>query len=248
MTTLVGMKYDGGIILASDLAMTRSFTEDYGDFTIRRRIIIPTRKIHVSEDGNLALAATGRVGDDPFQDPLHDILKPTDLDMNGRISKGDFPEFRDLHVYKRWDREVADNDNTSILLLASRYKDNQGLYVVSPLGKISPVNGYGIKAKGSGQEHAERFLSGALEAKIQSGAFLSVKHFMDQLTSYEALQLARGAVEAGATDPHTRYWDAVLVDNKGILDVGEFYRQKSAESEENIMEGLKGRLASHEKD
>jgi hypothetical protein len=249
MTTIVGMHYRPGngdtdkeaIVLASDITRTFFGTKDIGEVILKTKVHGSGAKIFADcPGGEFAIASTG-LGVDRFKKEVlkSSSAKPEDhksdeekqraqaLDLRRGMDEikdkgtADFPAFRNLNLDNciGKDRKSFDPQNLTQLILASRYEQRLGLYVVWPMGLIEPCYA-GWGAWGSGSEYATPFIETRL-------------HLVSGLK--DMIDIAVDSVYyAGSKDPNSGGVDLFVVDKDAITSHRDIFQKEGREYDSRV--------------
>ncbi len=227
MTTIVGLRADEGkkgIVLASDLSGTRERWEAKGDVAVREQTKHDTQKIYYSDDRKLAVCSSGRF-DTPYVAFLTRLLKgEIDFEKVLEDKKG-FPEFRDLNI-SRWQGMIPTDDSTT-LLIATRYNKTPRLHSCYPLGAVIETDGTSI---GSGSKYALDYLS---NSRTLIPGYLTLRKGID---------LAVESLDRAARDIYTGGLDLTVVTKDKIHEFGKDLSDSIEKAKRETVEEIKQRL------
>jgi 20S proteasome alpha/beta subunit len=225
MTTIIGINAAGygtkGIILASDLAGTRSDWSPQGDVAIRLQRKSEVQKIYVDDRKEIAVASSG-VHDQLYTNFLLEILDRK-IDLKSAIEKGSLQEFLDMHL-KRWGGRNPDLDYTNGLLFVTRFGEPR-LFSCYPMGKIEEIDSW--IPIGSGSRYARDYILGQ-QVLIPGRCSLE-----------RGIDLAVGSLQSASEDIYTSGLDIVVATNDNIVQFGEDIRIAIEDARKNAIEGIK---------
>ena len=208
MTTLIGLvtkKDETGVILASDLTTTHESWETKGDVAVRKQSQTESRKIHVSDDKNLAVSMAG-LRDTNYTEFLYDLIHGK-IDFQKSIKRGSFKELLDLNL-SRFNGGTWQNQYTNSLLIATNYGGEPKLWTCFPLGRIEERIHTSV---GSGSEDALNYIN---------------RQTADNLSSREidiprGIYLVTAALHAASADLYTRGLDIVVLTKTKTYEFGD---------------------------
>ncbi|MBM3233277.1 hypothetical protein FJZ18_03885 [Candidatus Pacearchaeota archaeon] len=224
MTTLVGIvacKGTPGVVLASDIASTRTEWEERGDVAYKRLTRTNAQKIHISRSNEFAVCMAG-IADSDYCQFLYDLLEGK-IPLKESLEKGHFEELFRLN-YNRFGGKTWNSSAQNSLLIASRYEGKPKLYTCWPLGRIEERLGTSI---GSGSEHALRYFD---EQKYLS---------FEQISLSDAASMADSALERAATDIYTGGFDMVVVVPHDIKQYGQEIQSSLAQAKIKTMSRIR---------
>ena len=229
MTTLTGMETNDGekrIILASDLTRTSTSWRQTGDVVHREQTTSQVPKIHVSEGGDFALAATGVI-DPAYVDFLREVLADSKY-VKEAVNVGGFPEVAKLNL-DRWGGKVPTDDVTG-LLVATNYGEEPALYTCWPLGLVERRTWTSI---GSGSKYALDYMNERVMDPTKTAP--------PKISFSEGLDATVTALDRASVDIHTGGLDVVVVASSGIQTFGKDIRDAADEARRKVVADLKAK-------
>jgi len=234
MTTIVGIKIgngdnegDKGVILASDLAATRTNWIAQGDNAYRQQTKSEAQKIYVDKKGELAVAMSGVI-DKAYTNFLYNLLEGK-IDFRAAVEKGFFPELERLTL-TRFEGRLPQQENLNGLVVATRYDGKPQLHSCFPLGRVCQRDWTSI---GSGSELAIRQIS-------QYPKILPY-----HISLEEGVDLARTSLEKAEEDIYTGGLDLVVVTPDRILEFGELIKERLRATRDRTIREIKEKLRSN---
>jgi hypothetical protein len=227
MTTISGICAEKGekkgVILTSDAARTGTQWIPRGDVAVKQQTRAEGQKLFVSNDRQFVVGMAG-IYDQEYLSFVDALLKGK-MDIEKILKKGDFPQLRELNLY-RWGGRVPDGDRMNNLMMATRFGENPSLYTCWPMGLIEERLWTAI---GSGAEYA----LGTIREGMLSPGGVSLE---------EGFDLAVAASDSAATDIYTGGLDIVVVSPEGISQYGKKIKGEVAKARERVLGKIKGEL------
>jgi 20S proteasome alpha/beta subunit len=232
MTTIVGIctgKGKKAIVLASDLAGTQEEWKPTGaDIAVREQTRIPSQKIYVSDDRNVAIGMSG-VFDGRYALFLTEILKGR-IDLKKVVDKRMFKQLLQLNL-SRFDGKYWQPENQNNILFATRYEGKPRLFGAYPLGAVEEER-FGTSV-GSGAKYAVAYL--------RSLGILSPEY----LSTEKAVVEARNALKEASKDIHTTGLDLVVVSEDEMFEFGDLIKRSVDETETRCIKRIRASLAQN---
>lgn len=226
MTTIIGINAGygtKGIVLASDLAGTRSDWSAQGDVAYRLQRKSEVQKIHVDERKEIAVASSG-VQDQLYINLLLGILDRK-IDIQAAIQKGFLQEFLNMHL-ERWGGKSPDPDYMNNLLLVTRFGEPK-LYGCHPMGKIEEIESWA--PIGSGSRYAREYVS-------SQPVLIPGRCSLDK-----GIDLAVEALQKASEDIYTGGLDIIVATDKDIVPYGDKIRKAIEGAKNRAVECIKSR-------
>lgn len=229
MTTLIGIKAEQGrkgVVLASDLSVTRTNWSSQGDIAYRSQTRQEAQKIYVNDNRDFALCSAGTF-DQSYKDFLSDILIGK-IDMEKILAEKKFPQFLEVTL-SRWEGKLPDSENMNGILIASRFGGRLKLYACWPLGLIEERPWTSL---GSGSKYAIEYISSI--DKIIPG----------RVTVPEVVDIAVAGLDSASQDIYTGGLDIVVVEPAGIREFGKEIRERLSSARKTALSLIKERYSS----
>jgi hypothetical protein len=205
MTTVFGLKYpkmNSGVLVADRQS---TVLDDNGSPTGKEL----GRKLWKAEDNSFCFGHSGR-RDLRLEEFAYNLAQGK-YDIEKVISKGYFPELRNLNV-KRMGREVPDLNQISGLVMLTRLNSEPHLYACYPLGKVQEM---AWSTMGSGQQKVTEYMN-AKRVEWESRDYLEEEGIPDL---QDTIQIGLEAVRrAQSQDLYSHGLDMVVVTPRRIKD------------------------------
>ena len=226
MTTLVGIvagKGKKGVILGSDLSITRVQWNPRGDIAYKQVTKAEGQKIYVDEKRQVALCMAG-IWDLSYKN-FRDSILSGEIDIKKVIKKGHFNELSKLN-HRRWNGKVPIGDAVNSLLIATRFGEPK-LYTCWPLGRVEEKV---YTAIGSGSEYVLKYITNQ-DASIPRGITLS-----------DGVDLVNSSLEKASEDIYTIGVDLVVVTSMGIKEFGGEIKDSIDQAKQRTIERIKRKV------
>ncbi len=152
MTTVIGLRAEKGkekgIVLASDVSLTRTEWRPAGDVVYREQTKDEGQKMYISDDGRVAVAVIGTFDD--YTADMLSLIRRGEIDLKKAFTDRDLKNIREMHM-RRYNFTRSNGDDTTSLIIASRLEGKPFLHYVNPFGKVEERK-YALD--GSGSKHA----------------------------------------------------------------------------------------------